>query len=351
MASPLAEFEKKALLNQGAVCTYLDGIYVFWGAFEDLEKRPADLALYRPGFWLSERKPWRRYEHVRRFSRGSFGENFKRQDQHVVWLEPNRKNYQDLFQIAQETFRTGVRKVVAYTVEHGTRSAGETFQWVEHLLASGLQYQVGSLYGEWGSLGGFIGLTPELLLEQHEDKVFSTMALAGTLEKSSYMLNPSQLTENPHLLAEQSIVSEELLQELLPLGRVKMKPLTVELTPSLAHLKSEISLQAEDPLTLEEIIARIHPTPALGVSPQARSLEILEKLERLLPREELGAPFGLSLSESQAQILVTIRFLKWQDRRVILPVGGGLLSASQEQTEWQELAKKKESVKGIFSCP
>jgi menaquinone-specific isochorismate synthase len=61
-----------------------------------------------------------------------------------------------------------------------------------------------------------------------------------------------------------------------------------------------------------------------------------------------GAPFGL-WHEGVFRAVVAIRGIWWQQHRIMLPAGCGVIEASRMVNEWRELRLKREAVKSAIS--
>ena len=54
------------------------------------------------------------------------------------------------------------------------------------------------------------------------------------------------------------------------------------------------------------------------------------------------------LSETEELAIVALRQVQWDKTCVRLGAGGGIVLESHEETEWQEILAKIESVKGLL---
>jgi menaquinone-specific isochorismate synthase len=105
-------------------------------------------------------------------------------------------------------------------------------------------------------------------------------------------------------------------------------------------------VELEYPLTPEDLIHRLHPTPALGPLPRnPDTLGMLVKWRnRLGCPGQFGAPFGL-LEQGKFDAVVAIRGIWWEGQKMMLPAGCGVIEASRLVNEWRELRLKREAVK------
>jgi menaquinone-specific isochorismate synthase len=102
-------------------------------------------------------------------------------------------------------------------------------------------------------------------------------------------------------------------------------------------------------MSFSEMVRRLHPTAALGVSPRSEAGERwLREADRGVKRRTFGAPFGLEREDRSALALVAIRNLEWSGDRVRVGSGAGMLQESRVELEWKELREKREQVKALF---
>lgn len=192
---------------------------------------------------------------------------------------------------------------------------------------------------------GLVGATPERLFSlQHG--ILETMALAGTapIERAE------PFASNPKEIREHELVAEYLMAALADLGTVERDPREILPLGSLVHFRSDLRVHLHGPPPpVDELIARLHPTPALGVLPRhSTNLQLLAECRRRLgtPRR-FGAPFGVRLGHAFHGV-VGIRHICWRGDEVLLPSGCGFIAESDPAREWRELALKRESVKRMF---
>jgi menaquinone-specific isochorismate synthase len=113
------------------------------------------------------------------------------------------------------------------------------------------------------------------------------------------------------------------------------------------HTPIEVFLYGDK--NIDELIKRLHPTPALG--PLPRTPETMADLIRW--RETLGcpgyfgAPFGV-LENGVFHAVVTIRGVHWKGDDISIPSGCGVIEASRLVNEWRELGLKRDAVKRGF---
>jgi len=347
MALSTTEFDKKAFLNRGAIFAYFDKIWLFWG-LKQISGNPAPgPCLYGNDFFLRAAQPWWTYNHQMCVSKSDLKNFFAAHTLTPHWEPPLREIFERQFLWAQEKIENKeLNKVVPYLFE--TSSFPPESSFIESCLAHGLKVQSGFLYGFWEKGRGMIGLTPEILFEQVSSCSFRTNAIAGTTTLENYIKAPESFTEDPKEIQEHLWVVESLQSSLAELAHVYLSERQVLTTPHLAHLYTPMTFQTHKPLDVTTLIAKIHPTAALGASPREQLWSAMETLDSWQERNMFGAPFGLRINNEKSLFLVAIRNLCWEGEEVRITAGGGQVAESRRETEWQEMANKRQSIKRIF---
>jgi menaquinone-specific isochorismate synthase len=196
-------------------------------------------------------------------------------------------------------------------------------------------------YGWTDGDSGFAGATPELLFSL-DGLHLETMALAGTArsdDREVFAVDDKEIREHEY-------VAQTLVSKLLDLGKLVRCPREILDLGLIVHFLTTIRVELNAPLTPEELIRKLHPTPALG--PLPRTAETMEKLlewrSRLGCPAGFGAPFGL-WENGRFVSVVAIRGIWWDGPRVTIPAGCGIIEASRLVNEWRELRLKREAVK------
>jgi menaquinone-specific isochorismate synthase len=122
--------------------------------------------------------------------------------------------------------------------------------------------------------------------------------------------------------------------------------------PKIAHLITPIFFNetgGSERMSFFDMVRRLHPTAALGVSPRTEAGERwLREADRGVKRRTFGAPFGLEREDKSALALVAIRNVQWNGDQVRVGSGAGMLLESRVELEWKELREKREQVKALF---
>lgn len=339
-----SSFDKKSFLNKGAIFGSGETFHLFWGEDFPSEARPSDPSVSVMDFFSKE-VAWKKYENFCVLTRAELKKLFSQCEQVFDWEPEQKQNFVKMFTQTQDSIAQGVlEKLVPYTCANAKFDL-DSFS-IEGLIGSSLNHQKGYLYGEWKNNSGFLGLTPELLVEA-QDKTISTMALAGTCSAQDFSKQPEVFLLDKKEAYEHQKVVDDLVEQLSQFGQVKVGDREVLETPKLVHLKTSLELKSFEG-SIEKIVTTLHPTPALGSFPRESGSALLRQWNEIIPRGIFGAPFGFSASNTHSLFVVSIRNLIWEDGALKILTGCGVVGESQLEKEWQELQNKRESIKSIF---
>jgi menaquinone-specific isochorismate synthase len=325
-------------------------VFVGWGPFEQLPfRRPERPAFYVTDFFLDDAHPWR---HPAEWEEISIEELVARLRGRAVarpeieWDAPALSEFAPLFESAQDAMQHGdFTKIVPVIFEHGTlRHDG----LLDHLLQQLTALPAGLwAYGYAYKHHGLIGATPEMLFQGHV-RAYRTMALAGTREVS----HAEELLTDAKERREHRLVVDDIVRRLAPFGNIEVGPLGLLRLPNIAHLITPIFFAengGSEKMSFAEMVRRLHPTAALGVSPRTPAGERwLREADRGVKRRTFGAPFGIEREDRSSLALVAIRNVQWQSDRVRVGSGAGLLAESRLEREFEELRQKRDQVKALF---
>ncbi len=326
-------------------------LFVGWGPFEQLPfRRPERPAFYVTDFFLDDPHPWRHPAEWEELSVEEFSAQLAvrsaqtQSNLRVEWQPAPNEDFARLFHSAQEAMGRGVfSKIVPIVFESGEASV-DPRQWLVNELKSlpGGMWAYGYSYHSHG----MIGATPELLFRS-ERRGYATMALAGTRP----VARAEELLRDRKELREHRFVVDDIVRRLAPFGNLELGPLGVMRLPNIAHLITPIYFaeNGAEKMSFAEMIRRLHPTAALGVSPRNEAGERwLREADRGVKRRSFGAPFGLEREDRSALAVVAIRNVQWHGTSLRVGSGAGLLPESQLERELEELRQKRAQVKALF---
>lgn len=199
------------------------------------------------------------------------------------------------------------------------------------------------------SIEGFVGASPELLVERRGDRVESH-PLAGTFPRSGDPEADAHLAET--LLAsdkdrrEHRFVVDAVARALEP----RCDELSVPETPAIiqlrnvVHLGTHIAGRLADPApSALELVAAIAPTPAVGGTPRVAAVEYLARCEGF-SRGRYGGPVGWVDAEGDGQFAIGIRSADIDGARARLVAGVGIVKGSDPQAELAETQLKLQAL-------
>ena len=199
------------------------------------------------------------------------------------------------------------------------------------------------------SVDGFIGASPELLVERRGDSVRSH-PLAGTFPRSG----------DPHadeLLAAQLVASVKdqrehrfVIDEIDRVLRARCTSLDVPAEPSIMQLRNVLHLGTEIAGTLRppgptalELVAALHPTPAVAGTPTAEALAWLDEHEGMV-RGRYAGPVGWVDSSGDGLFAVGIRSAEVDGTCARLFAGVGIVEGSDPRRELVETQLKLQAL-------
>ncbi len=199
--------------------------------------------------------------------------------------------------------------------------------------------------------GQFLGASPELLVERTGDRVRSR-PLAGTTRR-----HPGTAGGRPDALLESAKDGEEH-RLVVDAVREQLAPITADLhvpgRPELVHLHTITHLgttvdgilrpgpDGASPTALH-LVARLHPTPAVGGVPRGAASRLIALLEQD-PRGTYAGPVGWVDGAGDGRWMVGIRALTVDGAEVRMTAGVGIVDGSDPHTELLETGLKLRAV-------
>lgn len=206
------------------------------------------------------------------------------------------------------------------------------------------------------SVDNFIGASPELLVSRHRD-VVRAHPLAGTAPRGSDPRSDQALAAG--LLAsskdrwEHQITINWLLDTLLPFCSyvdAEPEPTIVSLA-NVHHLGTRVEGRLSSPSApVLELVAALHPTPAVGGDPQKEALELISEIE-LTDRRRYAGPTGWFDSDGNGEFAVAVRSAEFESDTVRLYAGVGVVADSDPQAELDETRSKFRAILGALLRP
>jgi len=310
------------------------------GPFMFAATRPdVDVAFYVNDFGLRAEKPWRipgSWEILQE------NEIPSAELPEIHWQTPDSANFARVFQEISQAIRQGVfEKTVPVSVEHGECLHGDPASFATAFAHVG---DTKISYAWVDGYQGFAGATPELLFSL-DGNTLHTMALAGTARREEREI----LAIDEKEIREHEYVAQSLVAKLAEMGNLTRQQRKILDLGPIVHFQTLIDVTLDEPTSIEALLKKLHPTPALGPLPRTKETMamLLEWRNQLGCPAEFGAPFGL-LYEGTFHSVVAIRGIWWKGRQVMLPAGCGVIEAGRMVNEWRELRLKREAVKSAI---
>jgi menaquinone-specific isochorismate synthase len=320
------------------------------GPFAEAAVPPGGTAFYVNDFTLSDPRPWKTPARLTPLESGSQGWSaFPQHDELnglvppvVRWQKPATEWFKMAFRrIRKDVLAQKLRKLVPVLTEEGELQSGNPQVLLRRVLDAPA--------GLWGYAriqdgSGFLGATPELLM-QIEGGTLRTMALAGTAKPNREDSFAADVKE----IDEHELVAGFIEEALTGVGKVTRGKRDISHPAGLTHFRTDISVELTDQPDINELVARLHPTPAVGCLPrdEAAREKLAEYRRQLKTPAFFGAPFGLKIDDA-FHCVVSIRGLAWNEETMFLPSGCGIVGGSAFDHEWRELRLKRESVAKLF---
>lgn len=210
------------------------------------------------------------------------------------------------------------------------------------------------------SIGGFIGASPELLMRRTGDEIESH-PLAGTVARSGDVHGDqalvARLMASPKARREHQVVVDVLRTTLSPICReldVPAEPTVVGLR-NVSHLGTRIrgrlkaGLDGGTPSALD-LVARVHPTPAVGGNPTAAAIEYLQKVEGF-DRGFYAGPVGWVDARGDGAWAIGIRCAEVAGPEAHLYAGNGIVAGSDPAEELAETQLKLQALLAALVRP
>lgn len=189
----------------------------------------------------------------------------------------------------------------------------------------------------------FYGATPELLV-QVEGREVKTMGLAGSIKRGKTPAEDAtlaqQLLNDPKERYEHQLVVDNITARLETLcSAVNVGTTGIYALSNIQHIHTPLSGTLKTNDGVVPMVARLHPTPALGGEPRDVALDLISACEPVT-RGWFGAPIGWIDHQLNGQFGVAIRSAVTRAGRVWLYAGAGIVPDSEAEREWAETALK-----------
>jgi isochorismate synthase len=215
----------------------------------------------------------------------------------------------------------------------------DVFRLLEQTNLAGLAYLV----------DGFVGVSPELLVERNDDLVRAqpmagTMPLTGDTDRDDAAA--AELFSDEKLRAEHAITIDRLHRALLGwCSYLDSEPEpSVVRAATVQHLATLVEGRLSRPVpSVLELVGALHPTPAVGGWPVAAATEIIERIEPN-SRGRAGGPVGWVDVDGNGEFAVGIRCAQIDGNAALAHAGVGIVDGSDPEVEFEETKAKFKTV-------
>lgn len=197
----------------------------------------------------------------------------------------------------------------------------------------------------------FFGASPERLFKRQGVDIESE-ALAGTRPRGKMADEDAYfekiLRDSPKDAREHEIVVEAIkgvFRKLCASWQVDTEP-SVAKVSSAQHLITCFQGRLKARIDDAQILAGLHPTPAVGGMPRTQALRAISHLEPF-ERGWYCGPIG-HIGCDSVDFAVALRCALMRDRHVNLYAGAGIVEGSTAPEEWQEIEQKKSIFLNLF---
>jgi len=194
----------------------------------------------------------------------------------------------------------------------------------------------------------FLGATPERLVRREGDRVLAT-CLAGTTRRGTTAAEDAAL--GAALLAssknreEHAVVARMLAEALGAVCHDLQMPATPTLLrlPNLQHLYTPIQGRLRPGIGLLDLVARLHPTPAVGGFPRAAALAQIRAREGM-DRGWYAGPIGWLDARGDGEFAVALRSALLDGATAQAFAGCGIMGDSDPDAEYAETQIKLRAI-------
>jgi len=200
--------------------------------------------------------------------------------------------------------------------------------------------------------GSFFGASPELLVARHGTRV-SSHPLAGTVPRGGTARSDADAQRDLAGSAKNRAEHRYVVDAIADVLRPYCQDLSVPTEPSVvafrsvAHLGTRVEgrLAGPRPAGVLELLAQLHPTPAVGGTPRAEALAFIDTHEAG-GRGHWAGPVGWVGAEGDGEWMIGIRSaqLDADGTTLRLRAGGGIVADSDPDAEAAEADVKLATV-------
>ena len=199
----------------------------------------------------------------------------------------------------------------------------------------------------------FIGASPERLVRVSQGTV-ETEALAGSIRRGATASEDAALAgallRSEKDLREHRAVLDDIIARLAPLGITPEFPAQphVRRLANVQHLDTPVRAALPADVQLLDVLAAMHPTPAVGGNPRGAALARIRELEGF-PRGLYAGALGWLNTRGGGEFFVGIRSALVEGRTARVFAGAGIVAGSTPEKEFAETELKFKAMLDAFA--
>ncbi len=219
------------------------------------------------------------------------------------------------------------------------------FQWAHSLHNLRQRHPDCTVFSVGNGKGqSFIGASPERILSIHNHQLV-TDALAGSSPRGRSAVEDAELAQrlmsSDKERREHQVVVDFIVQRLVHLGlqpTFANSPIILPLS-NIQHLHTPIHAAVPNHIHPLEILASLHPTPAVAGMPRETACQQIRQYENF-GRSLYAAPLGWLDAQGNAEFIVGIRSALLDGHCARLYAGAGIVEGSDPDRELAEIKLK-----------
>ena len=194
-------------------------------------------------------------------------------------------------------------------------------------------------------IGVWLGATPEKLLSVNRN-ILQTMAYAGTQKYEG----KTDVIWGEKEKQEQQFVTDFIVETLRNEAKdIELSEPFTSQAGTLLHIRTDINAKLKDDFSLEKIIQKLHPTPAVCGFPKDLAKQYILTSEGYDRKFYSGFLGELNIGENKtSELYVNLRCMEIQDKKVRFYMGCGITKDSIPEKEFFETVNKSITMKSLF---
>lgn len=201
------------------------------------------------------------------------------------------------------------------------------------------------------AVGTWLGASPEILVQVNQQKIFKTVALAGT-QALTPDVNPAKAMWQQKEIEEQAMVERYVLncfKSLRLREYTEIGPRTV-VAGNLMHLRTDFTVdlnQVPFPTLGTQMLQLLHPTSAVCGLPKDSAIHFIRRHEGY-DRAYFSGFLGPVQIDGESHVYVNLRCLQLLEQTAVLYAGAGITAESEPEKEWRETRLKMDTLRQII---